>query len=67
MDEENIVNHTKYLYPYILRDLVRGFSGLILSSKQKSKVLTLFSESVLQEIETSDWARTGLTLFEYEN
>lgn len=55
MDEEKIVNHTKYLYPYILRDLDSGFSGLILSSKHKSKVLTLFSESVLQEIETSVW------------
>ena len=53
MDEEKIVDHTKYLYPYILLDLDWGFSGLILSSKHKSKVFTLFSESVLQEIETS--------------
>lgn len=50
MDEEKIVDHTKYLYPYILLDLDWGFSGLILSSKHKSKVFTLFSESVLQAI-----------------
>ena len=45
MDEKKIVNHANYLYPYILRDLDSGFSGLIFSSKHKSKVLTLFSES----------------------
>lgn len=69
MDEEKIVNHAKYLYPYILRNLDSGFSGLILSSKHKSKVLTLFLESASKKSKLpSDRARTrGLTRFEYEN